>query len=67
MERMAMIKTVAEQVDNLKQGHKVDLSNPDRTILVELFKVRLLIYLLFKLERLTSDLEHGGDIRCSGL
>lgn len=34
-----MIKTVAENVELLEAGHKVDLGNPDRTIIIELAKV----------------------------
>ena len=39
---MEMIKTVAEVVEALGAGHKVDLSNPDRTIVIEVNKVCLL-------------------------
>jgi len=34
-----MIKTVAENVEALGAGHSVDLSNPDRTIIIEVNKV----------------------------
>ena len=34
-----MIKSVADQVVGLGVGHTVDLDNPERTILVELYKV----------------------------
>lgn len=37
-----MIKTVAEVVEALGAGHKVDLGNPDRTIVIEVNKVFLL-------------------------
>ena len=41
LERLDMIKTVAENVELLEAGHKVDLGKPDRTIIIELAKVRL--------------------------
>jgi hypothetical protein len=34
-----MIKLVADEVTKLNPEHKVDLSNPDRTIVIELFRV----------------------------
>lgn len=37
--RLEMIKIVAEEVPKLNPAHTVDLSNPERTILIELFKV----------------------------
>lgn len=39
LERMEMIRTVAEQVAILGGGHTVDLKNADKTILVEVYKV----------------------------
>ena len=39
LERLDMIKTVADQVVKLDHGHKVDLEHPERTILIELYKV----------------------------
>lgn len=39
MERLDMIKTVAEEVVKLNPEHKVDLTNSERTVMVELFKV----------------------------
>lgn len=42
LERLDMIKTVAENVELLEAGHKVDLGKPDRTIIIELAKVRRL-------------------------
>lgn len=41
LERLDMIKTVAENVELLEAGHSVDLGKPDRTILIELAKVSL--------------------------
>ncbi|WWC90599.1 uncharacterized protein L201_005535 [Kwoniella dendrophila CBS 6074] len=38
LDRMRMIHTVAEEVTKLDKGHSVDLKNPDKTILVELYK-----------------------------
>ncbi|RSH77608.1 uncharacterized protein EHS24_003168 [Apiotrichum porosum] len=38
MERLDMIKTVAEEVVKLNPEHKVDLTNSERTVMVELFK-----------------------------
>ncbi|WVQ95063.1 hypothetical protein IAU59_002155 [Kwoniella sp. CBS 9459] len=38
MERMEMITTIAEEITKLGKGHTVDLKNPDKTVLVELFK-----------------------------
>lgn len=34
-----MIKAVAEEVAKLNPEHKVDLTNPDRTIMLELYRV----------------------------
>lgn len=39
MERLEIIKKVADEVVALGNGHTVDLSNPDRTILIEVHKV----------------------------
>ena len=39
LDRLEMIKTVAENVEALKGGHSVDLKNPDRTIVIEVNKV----------------------------
>lgn len=39
LERLDMIKTVAENVELLEAGHSVDLGKPDRTIIIELAKV----------------------------
>jgi len=39
LDRLEMIKTVAENVEALGVGHSVDLSNPDRTIIIEVNKV----------------------------
>jgi adenylyl- and sulfurtransferase ThiI len=39
LDRLEMIKTVAENVEALGAGHSVDLSNPDRTIIIEVNKV----------------------------
>ncbi|WVF67566.1 hypothetical protein IAT40_002324 [Kwoniella sp. CBS 6097] len=38
MERMEMITTIAEEITKLEKGHSVDLKNPDKTVLVELYK-----------------------------
>ena len=40
-----MIKTVADQVAKLNMGHKVDLENAEKTILIELYKVGTLLHL----------------------
>ena len=34
-----MIKAVAEQISALNPAHKVDLKNPERTVLIEVNKV----------------------------
>jgi tRNA acetyltransferase TAN1 len=39
LDRLEMIRTVAENVEALGAGHSVDLSNPDRTIIIEVNKV----------------------------
>lgn len=39
LERLEMIKAVAEEVSKLNSGHHVNLKNPERTIMIELFKV----------------------------
>ena len=39
---MDMIRAVAEKVTLVDKGHKVDLKNPDRTILIEVHRVRSL-------------------------
>jgi len=36
-----MIKIVAEEVPKLNAAHSVDLKNPDKTIMMELFRVGL--------------------------
>ncbi|TXT15659.1 hypothetical protein VHUM_00162 [Vanrija humicola] len=41
LERLEMIKAVAEEVAKLNPEHKVDLTNPDRTILLELYRTHL--------------------------
>ncbi|BEI83990.1 hypothetical protein CcaverHIS002_0405940 [Cutaneotrichosporon cavernicola] len=41
LERLQMIKAVAEEVNKLSPKHKVDLKNPDRTVMIELFKTAL--------------------------
>ncbi|GMK55181.1 hypothetical protein CspeluHIS016_0202370 [Cutaneotrichosporon spelunceum] len=41
LERLQMIKAVAEEVNNLSPAHKVDLKHPDRTVMIELFKTAL--------------------------
>ncbi len=41
LDRLDMIKTVADQVVKLNQWHKVDLANPERTIMIELYKVSI--------------------------
>lgn len=64
LERLDMIKTVADQVVKLDKGHKVDLENPERTILVELYKVHILRDLL---SLLTSSQEHCRARRGRGL
>ncbi|WWC71452.1 uncharacterized protein I206_105408 [Kwoniella pini CBS 10737] len=38
LERMSMIHTVAKQVSLLDKSHSVDLKNPEKTILLELYK-----------------------------
>ncbi|TYJ52308.1 hypothetical protein B9479_007094 [Cryptococcus floricola] len=38
LERLDMIKTVAEQVTNLGQGHVVDLKKPEKSVIVEVYK-----------------------------
>ncbi|OCF44031.1 hypothetical protein I317_02139 [Kwoniella heveanensis CBS 569] len=38
MERMQMITTIAEEITKLEKGHSVDLKNPDKTVLAELYK-----------------------------
>jgi tRNA acetyltransferase TAN1 len=42
LDRLEMIKTVAENVEALGAGHTVDLGQPDRTIIIEVNKVCLL-------------------------
>ncbi|KAK4685628.1 tRNA acetyltransferase TAN1, partial [Tremellales sp. Uapishka_1] len=41
LDRMEMIKAVAEQIETLGAGHKVDLKEPERTVLIEVFKNHL--------------------------
>lgn len=41
LDRLEIIKRVADEVVALGAGHTVDLSNPDRTILIEVHKVGL--------------------------
>jgi adenylyl- and sulfurtransferase ThiI len=53
-----MIKTVADQVVKLEQGHKVDLENPERTVLIELYKVEMDKYCRLVLN---SDVEYDRD------
>jgi hypothetical protein len=38
-----MIRTVAENVESLQAGHSVDLSKPDRTIIIQINKVRVFL------------------------
>lgn len=40
LDSMEMIKTLAQEILTLEKGHKVNLKNPDRTVLVEVYKVR---------------------------
>lgn len=40
LDRLEMIKTVADIVTDLEAKHSVDLKNQQRTILIELHKVR---------------------------
>ncbi len=58
LERLDMIKTVADQVVKLEQGHKVDLENPERTVLIELYKVEMDKYCRLVLN---SDVEYDRD------
>lgn len=56
-----MIKIVAEEVPKLNPAHSVDLKNPDRTIMMELYRVGSSTMLL-----LTRPEPHGHE-RCAGL
>ncbi|OCF57556.1 hypothetical protein L486_05014 [Kwoniella mangroviensis CBS 10435] len=38
LDRMDMIHTVAAEITNINIEHKVDLKNPDKTVLIELYK-----------------------------
>ncbi|WRT68515.1 uncharacterized protein IL334_005491 [Kwoniella shivajii] len=38
LDRMDMIHTVAGEITKLDKGHSVDLKNPDKTVLLELYK-----------------------------
>ncbi|WWD19183.1 hypothetical protein CI109_103641 [Kwoniella shandongensis] len=51
LERMSMIQAVAQEVSQLNAGHSVDLKNPDRTILVEVFRNTLGMTVLEDYER----------------
>ncbi|KIR68049.1 hypothetical protein I314_01542 [Cryptococcus bacillisporus CA1873] len=51
LERMEMIRTVAEQVAILGGGHTVDLKNADKTILVEVYKNNLGVTVLNDYEK----------------
>ena len=39
LDRLDMIRTVADQIGALPGGHKVDLQNQERTVMIELYKV----------------------------
>lgn len=39
LDRLELIKSVAEEVTRLNSAHSVDLKNPDRTIIVDTFRV----------------------------
>jgi tRNA acetyltransferase TAN1 len=41
LERLDMIKRVADEIAELGHGHTVDLKSPDRTVLIEVNKVSL--------------------------
>lgn len=41
LDKMDMIKTVANLVTNLDQGHSVDLKNQDKTVILELYKAKV--------------------------
>ena len=43
LDRMDMIKAVADKVAELNPEHKADLKKPDRTILIEVNKVSHLV------------------------
>lgn len=58
-----MIKTVAEEVAKLSPEHKVDLAKPDRTIMIELFKVGSKTR--WSTKTLTPD--RTGHLGCGGL
>lgn len=49
-----MIKTVAENVEALGAGHSVDLSNPDRTIIIEVNKVCFCLFTAIKADKQNS-------------
>ncbi|UOH83008.1 hypothetical protein LQV05_005721 [Cryptococcus neoformans] len=51
LERMEMIRAVAEQVAMLGGGHTVDLKNADKTILVEVYKNNLGVTVLNDYEK----------------
>ncbi|ODO11175.1 hypothetical protein I350_01779 [Cryptococcus amylolentus CBS 6273] len=51
LERLDMIKTVAEQVTNLGQGHVVDLKKPEKSVIVEVYKNNLGVTVLEDFER----------------
>ncbi|KLT45515.1 hypothetical protein CC85DRAFT_306697 [Cutaneotrichosporon oleaginosum] len=51
LERLQMIKAVAEEVTKLSPEHTVDLKNPDRTIMIELFKTVLGISVVENFEK----------------
>ncbi|ODN90825.1 hypothetical protein L198_06142 [Cryptococcus wingfieldii CBS 7118] len=51
LERLDMIKTVAEQVTNLGQGHVVDLKKPEKSVIVEVYKNNLGVTVLEDFDR----------------
>ncbi|KAL1413413.1 hypothetical protein Q8F55_001179 [Vanrija albida] len=51
LERLEMIKAVAEEVAKLNPEHKVDLTNPDRTIMLELYRTHLGMSVVSDFER----------------
>jgi len=67
LDRLEMIKTVAENVEALKGGHSVDLKNPDRTIVIEVNKVGHLSLVYLRLSEYCSYSEHTRSISTSRL
>ncbi|EIW68239.1 hypothetical protein TREMEDRAFT_44662 [Tremella mesenterica DSM 1558] len=51
LQKLDMIKNLAENVEELGMGHKVDLNNQDRTILIEAYKNSLGVSVVREYER----------------